>query len=86
MAGAATGTMTKQYWFCESCKRVGSVLTDPDADVMTVVYLIGDNHREISPDCKQTVYGIRVFDEKDLAKKPKAFPGWVHERFKALAD
>lgn len=85
MAVAATETQKKEFWFCESCTKVGSVLIDPHAGVMTVVYQSGDSHQEVSPSCTQSVYGVRVLDKNHLAKEPQAYPDWVHEQFKTLA-
>jgi len=49
-----------QYWFCEECHATGTVFHDKHADVMSVMYLISDDHREKSPACLSGVAKIRV--------------------------
>ncbi len=50
----------EQRWSCEKCKATGSVKHEQRADVMSVVYLIEDDHKRVSPECNQPVRGIRL--------------------------
>lgn len=49
-----------QKWFCEKCKKSGSVGYRAHEDVMTVVQLIGDDHKKVSPGCDQPTSMIRA--------------------------
>jgi len=52
--------MPCQKWECEKCKEKGSVEYEKGADVMSVVHLIGDDHRRVSGKCDQPTSHIRV--------------------------
>jgi len=42
-----------QVWYCEKCDRLGIVDYDKQqSDVMSVCYLLEDDHRRLSPDCE----------------------------------
>ncbi|MBI2612720.1 hypothetical protein HYW59_02820 [Candidatus Kaiserbacteria bacterium] len=52
----------EQHWTCEKCKATGSVKYQLHGDVMSVVYLIEDDHKRVSPDCDQPVSSIRALN------------------------
>lgn len=56
------GETVDQHWSCEKCKKTGSVKFPVHNDVMSVVHLIADDHKRVSPDCDQPVSGIRVLN------------------------
>lgn len=52
----------KQRWACEKCAQTGVVRYQLRGDVMSVVLLIEDDHKRVSPTCDQPVSGIRVLN------------------------
>jgi len=55
--------MGDQEWICEKCKRSGKVsYTKDEADVMSVVHKIGDDHKRVSPNCTQSTTMLRCSD------------------------
>ncbi len=50
----------EQHWTCEKCGASGSVKHEQHTDVMSVVHLIGDDHRRVSTECDQPVAYIRT--------------------------
>lgn len=56
----------EQRWACEKCKATGSVKHEQHADVISVVYLIEDDHKRVSPECDQPVRGIRLVNAEAL--------------------
>lgn len=52
--------MKPQLWYCEACGVFGAVMYEAQADVMSVVYAMGDQHREASPDCENGPYELRA--------------------------
>ncbi len=52
-----------ETWFCEQCETTGDVVyAEDEADVISVVGLIGSHHRGASPGCPSTERGLRVFN------------------------
>jgi len=51
-----------QEYKCEKCGFKGKVSHKGHADVMTVVYLIEDNHQKNSPECIEDMAMIRVIN------------------------
>ena len=57
----------KQIWYCNECKKHGEVKYREHADVMSVVHLLGNHHKAISPNCENGTYGLKVVkDERTL--------------------
>ena len=51
--------MKPQLWYCEQCGILGALMYKEHDDVMSVVYAMGDQHREASPVCKNGAMGLR---------------------------
>lgn len=65
----------QQIWFCEDCQTVSQTQIDPHADVMTVVYKLGNAHHNTSPDCYIGASRLRVID----AEFVKTHSSWVND-------
>lgn len=50
----------EREWTCEKCGAKGKVSHERNADVLSVVYLIEDDHKRASPECDQPIRGIRI--------------------------
>lgn len=51
--------MKVQMWWCERCGTLGAVLHEDRADVMSVVYALGDQHSKAAPQCPMNAMGLR---------------------------
>lgn len=52
--------MLKQKWECEKCKKTGEVDYKKGDDVIAVVHLIEDSHKNTSPQCTQPISKIKA--------------------------
>lgn len=50
----------KTKWICKDCNGTGTVEHDEHDDVMSVLVLVFDDHRRVSPDCLWNPHRIRV--------------------------
>lgn len=57
--------MAEQLWRCDKCQKEGTVHYEEGADVMQVAYLIEDDHKRLSPDCKNPAGQIKVLVDKE---------------------
>lgn len=67
----------REIWFCETCEKAGRVEPgEQETDVMSVLYLIEEDHIKESPECTESVRKIRVvnFDYPDWKS---ALPQWA---------
>jgi hypothetical protein len=51
--------MKPQLWYCEFCGVMGALMYAPGSDAMSVVFGMGDQHREASPGCENKAMGLR---------------------------
>jgi hypothetical protein len=56
-----------QPFYCEECKQCSFVRLEKGADVMSVIHLIANKHKRISPECKNAASHIRVGQPEGLA-------------------
>lgn len=55
-----------QIWYCGECDRVGAVkYSKKDSDVMSVFYMLKEDHRTVSPQCRNSQVADR--DSRILA-------------------
>ena len=47
-------------WFCDKCKGCGKVEFESGEGVYQVFTLIGDDHKQTSPDCENEVTGLQI--------------------------
>jgi hypothetical protein len=65
--------MYKQIWYCDTCCRDGTVkYGKQDADVMSVVYLLSDDHKRVSPDCSGGSLSLRVVKDRKTLRGLRA--------------
>jgi len=57
----------RQQWFCEECRKKGSIVLEGSEGVMSVIMDIMDDHSRISFLCPQPVGLIRVVNELNPA-------------------
>ena len=62
-----TAQKKDQTWFCDKCRQSGAVTYEADADVMSVVQLVEDDHIRVSPGCDQPVMMLRVVGDSFAA-------------------
>ncbi len=64
--------MAEQIWFCDTCKKRGSVEIEERAGVMTVIHLIEDAHINISSRCKAPVSELRAVNSAMISAEELA--------------
>ncbi|MEK7102762.1 MAG: hypothetical protein AAB870_00245 [Patescibacteria group bacterium] len=58
----------EQIWFCDGCKKRGTITYDTREDVMGVTERIGTNHRTFSPQCENGTRELRVVNEEVISQ------------------
>ena len=51
--------MKPQLWWCERCGTLGATMFEDHADVMTVIYQMGDQHAGATPECPVSAMGLK---------------------------
>jgi len=51
--------MKSQVWFCEKCGVIGAIMFLENSDVMSVVHMMGNQHRQAAPGCQESEYRLR---------------------------
>lgn len=70
----------RAFWLCDGCQQAGTVKHLHDTDVMTVLYLINDAHKNVSPQCESHSQ-ISVLNIPALLKD---LPDWSVDKLTSL--
>lgn len=77
----------QERWYCTKCEKHGRVeYSGRNSDVMSVIYLIGDDHLRISPECSGRIKSLQVLNEEDLGNVSQEERNKILQNFGLEAD